>query len=279
MSTDYPGAIDSWAAVTDNVDDVLAVHVNRLSSAANAIESELGTSPSGSFGTVKLALAQSAGEKASAKGDLFIASAANAVGVLGVGSDGQALVADSGEALGLKWGDAVLHSEFDAKGDLLLGTGSDAFTRLAVGSDHQKLIADAGEASGAKWADDEGVIALILDGGGDVLTTGAKINIPELPDLEFTSVRLMSIDGDGNAVTGSIVVDVRVDDWPNFPDSGDSICASAKPTLSSESDSEDTTLTGWTVAHTGGRVAVLYVESVSTCQLVGMSLGYKKRVP
>ncbi len=38
------------------------------------------------------------------KGDIAIASAADVAGRLGVGSDGQVLIADSSEALGVKWG-------------------------------------------------------------------------------------------------------------------------------------------------------------------------------
>ncbi len=42
------------------------------------------------------------------KGDLAVASGADAAGRLGVGSDGQILVADSGETLGVRWGNGGL---------------------------------------------------------------------------------------------------------------------------------------------------------------------------
>jgi len=43
-----------------------------------------------------------------AKGDLLVASAAQVAGRLPVGSNGEVLVADSGEALGVKWDDRAL---------------------------------------------------------------------------------------------------------------------------------------------------------------------------
>lgn len=41
------------------------------------------------------------------KGDLAVGSAANAVGRLGVGTNGQVLIADSAETLGLKWSSPI----------------------------------------------------------------------------------------------------------------------------------------------------------------------------
>lgn len=46
MSTNFPGSLDSYTDKTDNVDDVLAVHVNNLQDAVAAIEAKLGGSSS-----------------------------------------------------------------------------------------------------------------------------------------------------------------------------------------------------------------------------------------
>ncbi len=61
MSTDYPGALDSYADKVDGVDDVLAAHINNPQDAIEAIEAELGTDPAGTFATVKLRLEQAYG--------------------------------------------------------------------------------------------------------------------------------------------------------------------------------------------------------------------------
>jgi hypothetical protein len=52
----YPGSIDSFGTVENNVDYVEAKHVNQLNDAINKIETELGTNPSGSFDDVKTRL-------------------------------------------------------------------------------------------------------------------------------------------------------------------------------------------------------------------------------
>jgi hypothetical protein len=48
-----------------------------------------------------------------AKGDLIVGSAADSVVRLGVGSNGQALVADSGEVSGVKWGNVTSSGDDD----------------------------------------------------------------------------------------------------------------------------------------------------------------------
>lgn len=95
------------------------------------------------------------------KGDLAVASGADAASKLVVGSDGQILIADSTQTLGVKWGAAPSGSVatdtiFDAKGDLPVGTGSDASARLAVGSNGQVLTADSTQSTGVKWATPSG---------------------------------------------------------------------------------------------------------------------------
>ena len=53
----YPSTIDTFASNTDGVDDVLAADMNAVQTAANAIETELGTDPAGTFTDVKTRLA------------------------------------------------------------------------------------------------------------------------------------------------------------------------------------------------------------------------------
>ena len=53
MSTNYPGNIDSYTDKVNNQDTIIAAHVNNLQDAIVAIETELGTNPSGEHDTVK----------------------------------------------------------------------------------------------------------------------------------------------------------------------------------------------------------------------------------
>lgn len=84
------------------------------------------------------------------KGDLAVASAANIAGRLGVGSNGYALIADSGETLGIKWaalgfsGTAAAAKVSSAK---LLASGTGAIV------DFDTVIFDPGSdiTTGASW--------------------------------------------------------------------------------------------------------------------------------
>lgn len=87
------------------------------------------------------------------KGDLAVATAADAASRLGVGSNGQVLTADSTTTTGVKWAAAAtIATTIDAKGDLLVGTAADTLTRLAVGTNNFTLIADSTTTTGVKWA-------------------------------------------------------------------------------------------------------------------------------
>lgn len=65
--------------------------------------------------------------------------------------------------------------------------------------------------------------------------------------------------------SGSVVIDIWKDTFANFPPTvADSITAAAKPTLSSASKSQTSTLTGWTTAITAGDILRFNVDSVAT---------------
>jgi hypothetical protein len=115
-------------------------------------------------------------------------------------------------------------------------------------------------------------IGYAIDGGGSAITTGllgAGLRIPF--DGTIESVTLLADQ------TGSIVVDIWKDTYANYPPTdADSICASAKPTLSSADKSEDTTLTGWTKTINEGDVLFFNVDSASTVQNVTLILKVTK---
>lgn len=76
---------------------------------------------------------------------------------------------------------------------------------------------------------------------------------------------------------GSIVVDIWKDTYANFPPTvADSICASAKPTLSSATKSEDSTLTGWTTSISAGDVLMFKIDSVSGLKSASLTLEVQK---
>lgn len=110
-------------------------------------------------------------------------------------------------------------------------------------------------------------MGITIDGGGSVITTGLKgfLRVPVACTIVAATVLADQ--------SGSIVIDVWKDTYANYPPTvGDTITASAKPTLSTAQKSEDTTLTGWTVSCAAGDVLGFNVDSVAMVQRVHLFL-------
>ena len=86
-----------------------------------------------------------------AKGDILTGTANDTPAVLTAGTNETRLVADSGEATGLKYVADTTNYAVAAKGDLLVGTAADTLAPLTVGADGTTLVADSAEATGLKW--------------------------------------------------------------------------------------------------------------------------------
>jgi hypothetical protein len=117
-------------------------------------------------------------------------------------------------------------------------------------------------------------VTLVVDGAGSVITTGFK---------GFTSVpiggtiskwRILSTDA-GSPTSGSIVIDIWKAAYSGFPPTvANTITASAKPTVTTATKAESTTLTGWTTAITAGDVLGFNVDSVTSFKKVSMTLEF-----
>ena len=112
----------------------------------------------------------------------------------------------------------------------------------------------------------------MIDGRGETILTGllaGSLRIPFAGTID--SVTLLADQ------TGSIVMDIWKDTLASYPPTvADSICASAKPTLSAALTSEDTTLTGWTTAIAAGDILRFNVDSATTVQNVTLILKVTK---
>jgi len=112
-----------------------------------------------------------------------------------------------------------------------------------------------------------GNLEFVIDGGGDAITTGIKGDIEVSIACTITQVTLLADQA------GSIVIDIWKDTYANYPPTvADTITASAKPTLSSATKSQDSTLTGWTTSVAAGSILRLNVDSASTVTRVTISL-------
>lgn len=101
----------------------------------------------------------------------------------------------------------------------------------------------------------------IIDGGGSTITTGVKGDIIIDAACTITQVTLLADQ------SGSIVIDLWKDSYGNHPPTvADTITASAKPTISSATKAQDSTLTGWTKNITAGDIIRFNVDSVTSIQ-------------
>jgi hypothetical protein len=111
-------------------------------------------------------------------------------------------------------------------------------------------------------------LTFVIDGGGSTITTGIK---GDLGPIDFAcTIDAITMLADQS---GSIVVDIWKDTYANFPPAdADSITASAAPTISSATKSQDATLTGWTTSISAGDIVRFNVDSVTSIQRLTISL-------
>lgn len=116
---------------------------------------------------------------------------------------------------------------------------------------------------------------VVIDGGGDVISTGVKGDIVFPYKCEIVEWTLLS--SDGTPISGSIQIDLWKDTYANFaPTVADTITASAKPTISSSTKGQSSTLTGWTTTMDAGSILRVNVDSVTSLQRVTLVLKLKK---
>lgn len=170
----------------------------------------------------------------------------------------------------------LLFGVMTTAGDTMYGGASGVLSRLAAGTAHQKLGMNSG-ATAPEWKDDYDTISATIGDGTNAITTNmwALVRVPYA--CTIVDVEVTSIDSTLSALSGSIVVDIWKDTYANFPPTNaDTICASAPPTLSSASKSQDSTLTGWTTSISAGDYLLFVVESVTTCKQVHVALKVRR---
>jgi len=114
-------------------------------------------------------------------------------------------------------------------------------------------------------------IEFIIDGAGSEIAVGQKGHLRVPFACTIASCTILADQ------SGSIVVDIWKDDYDHFPPiDGDSITASAPPTLSTAQKNHDATLTGWTKTIAAGDILAYNVDSVTTITRVVVILQVTK---
>ncbi len=115
-------------------------------------------------------------------------------------------------------------------------------------------------------------LAFIVDGGGEVITTGIKgyLRVP-FPCI----IDRVTLTADQN---GSIQVDIWRSTYAAFPPTdANSITGGHEPKITAGNKSEDATLTGWTTALSEGDILAFNVDSAATITKLTVNLHVRKR--
>jgi len=159
--------------------------------------------------------------------------------------------------------------KYGAIGDMDYYDSSSTKARIQIGTAGQALRVNSG-ATAPEWGDNKFAIIVTIGNGLDVITTGVQpfaVYIPQACTLQ--KVEIVSADN----TSGSIVIDIWMDSYANFPPTdADSITASAPPTISSATKATDSTLTGWTKALPAGYWLRFNVDSATSLKVVSLAL-------
>lgn len=114
-------------------------------------------------------------------------------------------------------------------------------------------------------------IEVIFDGAGSVLSTGLQAWVEVPFPCTITQNELLADQ------TGSIIVNIWKTDYASYapgthPVVADKITASAPPTITAAAKSQDSTLTGWTVALAAGDILAFNIDSCSGITKATLSL-------
>jgi hypothetical protein len=116
-----------------------------------------------------------------------------------------------------------------------------------------------------------GAVGITIDGGGSAITTGVKGYI-EIPYACTINRVTMLADQ-----TGSIVVDIWKAAYASYPPTvANTITASAIPTITTATKSQDSTLTGWTTSVSAGDILGFNVNSATTITRLNLILKVTK---
>ncbi len=176
---------------------------------------------------------------------------------------------------------AVIAGLADPNADRILfwDDSAGAYAYLAPGTNLSITGTTIDAAVGSHNHTGRGVINVVIGDGTNAIPTGiwADFRFPNVATT-ITKASLFATKFTSGS-TGSLVTDIWVDSYANFPPvDADSITASAPPTISSAAKAEDSTLTGWTTSIAASAVGRVNVDSASTITLATLVLDYTYQI-
>ncbi len=115
-------------------------------------------------------------------------------------------------------------------------------------------------------------LAFIIDGSGEVITTGVKgyLRVP-FPCI----IDRVTLTADQN---GSIQIDIWKSSYAGFPPTdANSITGGNEPSIAADSKYDDAVLTGWSKSLNDGEILAFNVDSATTITRVTVNLQVRKR--
>lgn len=150
------------------------------------------------------------------------------------------------------------------------GTFADNTTRQITEGDMRQFADDI--ADSALFLDDAyDSLQFVVDGGGTAITTGVKGDLVIPYNCTVLGWDVLA------DTSGSIVIDVWKDTYANFPPTvADTIAGSEKPTITSATKNQDTSLSSWTTALTRNDILRFNVDSCTTITRVTLNIRVKR---
>lgn len=203
MASTYPAALDSYTAVTSTTlitsttpGRTFVQFINDHGDAIEAIEAELGITPSSTYATVKARL--DALPTASHTHDT-IANVSSGV-IMGristdAGPNEELTPAQARTVMGVSPSTTtILDTIIDAKGDLIVGTAADTAARKAVGTNGYTLVARSTASDGLTWEAPSSP-TLAPNAAADGAWVGPKVTLTAGETLSLGSVCKISTAG------------------------------------------------------------------------------------
>lgn len=167
-----------------------------------------------------------------------------------------------------------LYHASEARG--CLATKNDTTWTVLTPGSAGTVLYSGGSSADLSWGFETIQLRFGAGSGLELISTGIAPGSYVQAKANYTIISWSLIESSASPISTSTVCDIiKKTSYP--PGTGDSICASAKPTLSSATNATSSTLTGWTTAISTGDWLALEVESNTAGKCLNLDLLVQRR--